>query len=435
MKSIIFFAAFNLYSLFAFSQIRLDLEQAYVLLESQNLELVQERLVQELSRQDLLDARNAFLPTVNLGLSNQYNSGLSFDQISGQLITGSNWTSVANGNLALRASIFQGFSKINGLKLAELNLQSKDLEYDIKRQTLRLDLLSNYFKALVNNELSKVAEAQLGLSKEQLRVIKTEVEVGVKTLVDLNYVENIVANDELKILISKTNFANDILSLKRVLNFTFSDSLILEIPSFAVIENLDTSELSVENNRYIALSELNVRRNELLVKTKKNSFYPSIMFSGGYGSNYSSERYDNTSDKQRIPFFSQVNQNRSLNIGLSLSMPVFDAFKARGDIRRSKINLQIAQVEVERVKKEQEIILQRAIQDYVRTVKEYGAYNKQFVSSKTAYDATVQRYEIGMASPFELATAQVSFNVSELNYVKSRYDVLYRQEVIKILEN
>lgn len=134
-----------------------------------------------------------------------------------------------------------------------------------------------------------------------------------------------------------------------------------------------------------------------------------------------------------MPFWNQVAQNKSLYLGLSLSMPIFDGFKMRGNINRSKLAFELQKSELDKVQRDQEKILHMAKQEYNRSYKEYQVTQTQSLSLKKSFEAMKERYDIGMASSTDYSKALLDYNVSRFNLIRAEYRVLYNQEILKVL--
>ncbi len=415
------------------AQQKITLEIALEILENQNPDMIQSNLNRILSLQAYKDAKNALLPQINLGISNNYNLGLAFDQIAGQLITDNKWSKTANVNIGLRVPLFQGFSRLNYIRMAELNLESEDLSSYIKKKALMLELLTNYFDALANMEMYNINKKQLDLSLSQLKEVKVELGLGTKTVIDVSILETQASNEELRVMSSKSNFESKILAIKELLNIPLNDSIILELPySKSPFIASDTTNFS-RRNPEIALSLLNVRKAELQLKMNKNLYYPTLSFSSGYGTNYSSERRDPLNEGY-MSFFNQINQNKSLYLGFSLNFPILDGYRIKSEISNAKIKLAQSHVEQERTIIMQQKILMSAIQEYNRSLKESEIYELQLSSTKSSLNAMQERYNLGLATPMDLAKSILDYNLSELNLIRSQYTIRYYQEVLKILK-
>ena len=135
-----------------------------------------------------------------------------------------------------------------------------------------------------------------------------------------------------------------------------------------------------------------------------------------------------------MPFFNQLNQNRNLNFGLSLSVPVFDAFKTKNNINRLKLDLENKQSELHKTKVEREKVLTLAIQEYYKSAKEYQVLQVQHAALEKNYNAMKERYDIGVTTAMEYNKALLDYNVAEANVIKAKYTLMYNGEVIKVLK-
>ncbi|TJY67721.1 TolC family protein [Sphingobacterium alkalisoli] len=409
-----------------------DLDQAYIILDQQNIDIKQARIQLLLSQQDRIDAKNSLLPTLSLGAGHNYNLGLAFDQIAGQLVTGNRWSNNANASVRMNATLFQGFTRSNQIKNALLDIESSELEISRLTKSLRLELLSLYFDAIVNQALHRSSLEQLNYSRAQLDQQQIQFDMGTKTLVDVSLAESQVATDELNVLVSRNTYESKTLDIQRLLDLPYTDSLILATPLFELMPAELSRSLAVTNEPTIQQAQVRIKQAELGLKTAKNGYYPSLSFSSGYGTNYSSERNDYLTG-QFMPFWNQVDQNKSLYLGLSLSMPIFDGFKTKSNINRAKLTLDLQKNELDKTLKDQEKILLMARQEYNRSHKEYQVVQTQSLSLKKSFEAMKERYEIGMASSMDYSKALLDYNISEFNLIRAKYNVLYNQEILKVL--
>lgn len=422
----------------AFSQYRLDVNEATKILDSLNIDILQLHHQTTLAKQDIKDAKNALIPKLNASVSRNYNFGLAFDQVAGQLITGNRWTNSANANISTQVSVFQGFALRNQVKDALLDLEIKHIEMRALKRSLKLQLLQIYYMAITNKALYRSGLEQSNYSKEQLRIQREQFEIGTKTTVDVSLAESQVATDEFNLLNINTNYLNSILELKQLLNIPLDDSLVLEeptnrkLPIMITPKNIESTSPIWKYNPFIQQSELAIEKAKLAQKIASNSRLPSLSFSGGYGTNYSSQRTDLLTGSY-MPFWDQVNQNRSLYFGFSLSVPIFDGFSVRSAKNRANIEMAIQQSEKEKVQMEQEKIYQHALQNFHLAKQEHSVAQKQFKSLKTALVAMSERYQLGVASSVDFAKAVLDHNQAEFNAITAYYNLHYQYEIVKLL--
>lgn len=417
------------------AQTKLTLGQCLELLQSQNEDIRQANISILLAEVDVKDAKNAYIPTLSFGAGHSYNLGLAFDQVAGQLITGNKWSNNANANISTRATLFQGFALRNKLKQSLIGLESKEVQKNRLEQSLKLELLAKYFEAAANKSLHETSLKQLEFAQEQLDQEQTKFQLETNTLVDVAQAESQVASSELTGIVNMTSYINSLVALKQLLGIPLTDSVSIENPGLKLATGalLPQGQMSDVGDPTIQLAELSLRQSELNLKYAKGPYYPTVSFSGGYGTNYSSERKDYLTGNY-MPFFNQLNQNRNLNFGLSLSVPVFDAFKTKNNINRLKLDLENKQSELNKTKVEREKVLTLAIQEYYKSAKEYQVLQVQHAALEKNYNAMKERYDIGVTTAMEYNKALLDYNVAEANVIKAKYTLMYNGEVIKVLK-
>lgn len=418
-----------------FAQTYLNLENAFDLLEKQNIDIHQSKLSRELSRQEVKDAKNALLPRLSLGASRNYNLGLAFDQVSGQLVTGNRWSNTANANINTQATIFQGFGLRNQIKDALLSLERTEVEMEGLSRSLKIELLTLFFDAITNQSLHESSLEQLAFSQEQLSQQMEQFELGTKTLVDVSLAESQVATDELNTLVSGNAYKRKTIEIKQLLNIPYADSILLHVPAQDVyMADLVPSYYTrvLDRDPQIRVVELGVDQANLGLTTARNRYYPTLSFSGGYGTNYSSERRDFFTGAF-MPFWNQVDQNRALYFGLSLNIPILDGFRVKSDINRAKIQIQIQQNELEKTKLEQEKIYRLAYQDYEQARQEFVASQTRYTSLKRALEAMKERYDLGIATALDFSKSVLDHNMAEFSVISAKYNLLLSVEILNVL--
>ncbi|MFZ4263754.1 TolC family protein [Sphingobacterium sp. HJSM2_6] len=417
------------------AQTKLSLKDCFRLIEEQNYDVMQSNFKILLSELDLKDAKNSFLPIINFGAGNNYNLGLAFDQISGELVTGNKWSNIVNANINMRFPIFQNYSFRNRLKQSLLSLEVNNLLKEQVLQILQIQLLTNYVEAAANKSLYEISLKQLDFAIKQLNQEKQKFEIGTNSIIDITQAESTVASNEFVILNNLINYKNNILDIKQIIGIPLSDSIILQDIDTTDIEKVFfLYESDNFKDPFIRKSKLEIKQSELNLKYAKGAYFPSISFFGGYGTNYSSERKDFLTGNY-MPLINQINQNRNLNFGLSLSVPIFDAFKTRNNIVKLKFDLNSKHSELKNIKIERQKLIILAEQEYQRSIKEHAFKLMQKSAQEKNLSAVKERYEIGVANAIEYNKAILDFNLSEENLIKCKYTIILNLETLKILSN
>lgn len=260
-----------------------------------------------------------------------------------------------------------------------------------------------------------------------------EYDLGMKTTIDISLIENQIANDELRVLNSRSAIDERLLSIKELLSIPLEDSILLELPDITATIHDQIPTDALHHTPEMQLAQLQTRTAELQIRMHKNTYFPTIQLSTGYGTNFSSERREPIGDGY-MPFLDQVNQNKSLYLGLSLNIPILNGFRVRSNIARATINLEQAKVDQQQTAISQRKTYKSAQQEYRTALKQYQLYQKQASSTSASYDAMQERYDLGLTTAMDLAKALLDYNLSELNVIRAKYLLLYHQEVLKILK-
>src|SRR5690606_30395863 len=133
-----------------------------------NLQIKQAEFGYQLSAEDLFQAKSERYPNLNFGVDNSYVYGLTFDQTSGRLIRGNDWTTSAGAQLSSSVTLFQGFQRLNQIKANKIQLLVDATEVEKVKNDLILSVVTNYLEAITNGELQEAALQQVKLSREQL---------------------------------------------------------------------------------------------------------------------------------------------------------------------------------------------------------------------------------------------------------------------------
>src|SRR5690606_19112675 len=303
---------------------QISIEDAVKITLDRNLQIRQAQFGYELTEQDLYQSKSELYPNLSLGASNSYNFGLTFDQTSGQLIRGNDWTSSAGAQLSSSVTVFQGFQKVNQIRANKIQLSIDATEVEKIKNDLTLSVVTNYLEAITNNELFEAAKQQVVLSKEQLRQDSIQFEVGNKTIADIAQAENQVATDELNIMTSENAYDLSMLNLKQLMELPPDTSISLIKPDIAEVMSA-YAILSFEEVYSQALGTQPVIEQAEYQKTlalknidlAKGGYYPSLSLSAGYGTNFSSQAM-NPATLEMIKFFDQINENKSFRGTINL---------------------------------------------------------------------------------------------------------------------
>lgn len=417
-----------------YAQLSLSLEEAFRLLEVNNLSIRQSELHQKIAKIDLDQSYYSLIPNLGFNINNQHTMGLNFDQITGQLVTGNQWSNTANATVSSTIFTFQGLKAIYIIKANKLNTDLAKLDTEKLKHELKLQLLLLFFQTMINADLHNASVEQAKLSTQQLEEEQIKIEVGKGTLIDVAQARNKLAVDQLNVSNAKSAYELSLLKLKQLLEFSKDTQIELKIPqkidSQFVVQDYIIN--GFDQDLFVKQANKKIDYSSIQTNLARSSYYPIVSISSGYGTNYSSRRSVSPLSVQTMPFLEQMNQNRSLYIGLGVSFPIFDQFNRRSSVKKSLINTGVLELERDKIISERYRVLDQAHLEYQAAIEEQKALQVAYEASKANYEAMNERYSVGKSSSIDLYKVLTDYNIAEFRRINSKYNVLLKEEILKL---
>ena len=307
-------------------------------------------------------------------------------------------------------------------------LDTEKLKYE-----LELQLISLFYQSLINFDLFKVSQEQIKLSTQLMQSEETKIEYGKSTILDVAQAKSKLANDHLNETNARNAYELTILKLKQILELDEEMEIEVLKPAQLTFSSQFTEPYVISiNDPYIRI--INRRIDQSIVNTKlaKAGYFPTINFNTGYGTNYSSQRFESAYSRQVMPILDQINSNRSLYINFTLSYAIFDGFKTKRNIAKSSIATENLQLEREKITRDRLQNYQQIQLELKAAYEEKKAIESTYLSSKMNYVAIQERFNVGKSSSIDLFKALTDFNMNEFRKIITMYNVLLKEEMLKL---
>ena len=383
---------------------------------------------QELS---LSTARNSRLPDLSGSVSQSFSFGRGLT--SENTYTNTNTSNTSFG-LNTSIPIFTGFQIPNEIKLNQLNLEAATADLEKAKDDIRMQVAKAYVQILYDMEIADVANRQIEIDSAQVARLEAFVKNGKAAEAELSQQKATLAKSRLTATQAVNDYRLAILTLTQLLELPTPDGFAIERPSQEELDALANVGLLGPDQIYaealgvkpqILSQQLKLKGAEHSIKIAKAGNYPTLSLGGGIGTNYYT-----TSGFESEKFGKQLENNFSQSLGLNLSIPIFNRFKTRNNIRNAKIDHETQQLRLEDVKK----TLYKEIQQVYYNAqnaqsKEKSAY-EALLSSKDAFRLMQAKYENGKATITEFNESKNNYLKSESDLVQARYENLYQHALI-----
>jgi outer membrane protein len=133
---------------------------------------------------------------------------------------------------------------------------------------------------------------------------------------------------------------------------------------------------------------------------------------------------------QSIPFSEQLNSNLGQNIGIGLSIPIFNGWSANSNVKRSRLQWTIAKYNYDQSRLNLKRDISTAVTDAQNASKRYNAQKKLTESLQTTLDYTTKRYEAGLLNVYDFNTARKNLFDAQSQTLQAKYDYLFKLKIL-----
>lgn len=434
MKKYIIAVSSLLFALNAQSQSAWTLRQCIDYAIEHNIEIKQESLQVESAEISLNSSKNSRLPDLNVNVGQNFNFGRSVSQTTNEYETAT--TASTTWGATSSTSLFTGFRISNDIKSKELSLKAATEGLNKVKDNMQLQIASYYLDVLFKKEILKVYEEQVALTEKQVARTGILVESGKVAMSQLFDIKAQLAKDHLNVINSDNDLKNSLLSLSQVLNLDFdknfdivtpqiSDAFLSDEALFGLMNPNEVFQQAVNVKPQVKEAQYNVESREKNVKVAKSGYWPTLNFQLGYNNAYS-KKYNSGNPS----FGDQINNNRGEYIALNLSIPIFDRFTTRNQVRQANIEVQSSKLTLDNVKLNLYKEIQQAYQNAVGAQAKFNSTVKAYDASNESFKYAEERYNIGKISVFEYNEAQTKLISSKSEQIQAKFDFVFRSKIL-----
>ena len=398
---------------------RFSLEDCLNYAMENNLTRQSMKLSEEASEDTYEQSKMERFPSLNASLSESLNSSKN---------DAASW----NGSYGVNASVplYRGGTTDNTIEQAKLRKEQSAYQTALYDNNLAIQILQAFLQALGNEELLKYQEAVVNASEEQMKQGKDQLRFGTILESDYLMLEAQYANDKNNISDTRISIANSLLVLKNLLSMSPMENLEIVYPNTDALENisiLPTMEHVLERTTStlpeLKISQYNVNIANINVKLSKAGYLPTISLNGSAGAGHSGD-FSNIG--------TQLSDRLNGQIGVSLSIPIFDNHRAKSKVKQSQITLQQAELD----KKQTELNITQTIameyQDVVSALNRYKTTDIRQNAYLKTYEAYQAQFKAGSITAVDLLQQQNNY-ISALNdFIQSKYGFILKRKVLDV---
>lgn len=339
--------------------------------------------------------------------------------------------------LSASFNLFSGFSAINRIAAMRFNALVYNESNDQAENNLYIDVLSAYSTCLFQKELIKISDEKMQISLHQKEKIEALISSGLRSQSSINEVLAIVSSNKLNQLKAKNNYLLQKLQFAQLLEIEDSVSFEIDENETQFIEPIDRNfniddvyYSACENYPSIKEKEYALQYYHKIMNIRKGALLPNLSLYGGYNSSFYST--DTLQNGRNSPIGDQFSKYLNPSLGLSLSIPIFSGRSRFYQLKKSKIDVENAVLELEKEKNQVRKEIQEALQRLNANLLEYryAIDNLHFIEKSFAeYN---EKYELGLITSIEFNTAQTQWAEAKTAVLSAKFNWIIQDKTVQL---
>lgn len=387
---------------------------------------VKQRQVNSLEAEyGVTEAKDRFLPTVSAGAQQSFDFGRG---LTSENTYANRNTQSFGWSANMQLPIFQGLAGVRRLSYAKANLRAALEEIAAAKDDITLNIISQYLQVLYNKEILQVAQDQANLSELELNRRKELLDAGKIPELDLLEAESQLANDRVTAVTAQGDLELSLSQLAQMLQLPYDPEfdilpLVEEERPLPTVDEVYNNALSF--NHTLRASQLNAEAARRNVALAKSGYLPTLSFNAGLNSSYYK-----VSGMGNPSFSHQMRDNFSKGLGITLSVPIFDAFSTRNSVRRANAAVLTATLQTDNARLE---LYNAIVQAYVRATSAREKCTAGAIAEKAAeeaFKAMQHKYNYGRATATEFEQSKSAWFKATAELIQSRYESILRARIL-----
>ncbi|MBQ0735864.1 TolC family protein [Aquimarina celericrescens] len=430
-NNIILFLLF-LVSSMSYAQEYWSLDECVTYAVDHNLQLKDFKYNQDSNKETYRQSVRSLLPNINAYSDYNLNFGRSLDPNTSTFVN--NEFVSNNYRVSAQIDLFQGFQKVNTIKASKFIYKATNEETLHQKYLLAFRVMAAFYDIQFMEGLLSISKEQETVSQNNYNLVERQVELGQKAKADLYEAESALIADQLLVTQNQNNVVAAKLRLIQEMNLEGASTIAIQSLSVETNTNevLEINEDSIFNKAkvfvpIIKAQELRAKAAKKRLAIAKGNLFPTLTVSAGYQSRYVDNNF-NEETGILVPFSTQIKDNASQFVGLSINIPISNGWSNHSRIKQQKVELMRAENNYDIQKQEMYQLIQQLVQegDALRT--EYEQSLQKMKAQMLAFEIAQKRYQKGMINAIEL-------NQSKNLFANSQNENLQVQLRLKVNES
>ncbi len=383
-----------------------DLQACLDYAKQNNITINSLRLTAKADEQNLIGSKAAKYPDLSGSISQgitRYNSG-----------------AISSSGYGINSSVtlYNGGYLNNDIQSKQLQLLAANLDVEAAQNDITLQITEAYLNILLAKENVVYAKDVVATSEAQVIQGQQRYEAGSLAKKDLLELQAVLANDKYNFTTAENTVRQDILTLKQILqlpsDIIFDVTSVDTIVSTTLVAPLsETQQIAQTRRPEVKSSQLSVMAAQTEVEKARAGLRPTVGLNGSLYSGYS--------QNPQYKYFQQLNNNFYQQLGVSVSIPIFDRKITKTNVEKAKIQVQQATLSLKNTKTNLSQSVEQAYINVLNAQSQYAAAEEQLKYAEESYRIANEQLKIGVYNTVEYLQQKNLYVQALQSYVQAKY--------------
>ena len=366
-------------------------------------------------------ALGAFLPTITTNSSASRGNRGRVDLSTGQPIPQAPEYNYSIG-LTARLELWDGFRRFANRGAAAANQDAAEAGYVNQRFQVTLQTKQAFYNALANEELVRVASAQVRRAQQQLQISIEKLRAGSATRSDSLRSTVEFGNARIAQLQAEANLATAQAALGRQIGVDASVRAIADSAFPAVPDTAGLRALALASAPAVEQAEAQARAARAQVWSARSLYWPSLTVA------YSDNRQGYGS-----PFSTYRNYPETFSWTFGLSWTLFNGFTREAQQVSASAQRDLAEARALDARRQVNAQVTQQVAALLTAWTKIDISQANVAAATEDLRVQEERYRVGAATILDLLTSQAALTQAQVSLVQSRFDYLIARAQVEAL--
>ncbi len=437
------------------------LEECINYAHDHNLTIKLQQYNLEMSEVNLMQSKGMMLPSVSGYASHSYNYGQTIDRFTNQFAT----DMVRSNNFYVSANVtlYNGFQLLHSVQKSRFDLQAARYDLEMIKNDIALTIATAYLQILYSMEMVENARNQYALTMKQVDRTQKMLNAGAVANTSLLNLKAQAAAEEYQLTSLETQLEMAYLTMTQLLDLETHKGFAILVPHVDIVEmNVPPDvesiyDFAVRHQPSVKSAELKVQSAQKSYSIAKGAFSPSLTFGVSLGTGYSGASQQLSGFEyagmdtigittavtpdyvlapvfnylyEPVAFMDQIDQNFNRTIGFNLSIPIFSSLQNNSSLKKSKINVYVAETNYQQTIQNLNKTINQAHLDAVSAYKKYHSAMKQTEAALEVFRVAEQRFDLDDLTLIEYQDAKNNLIQAESELLQAKYEFVFKMKVL-----